>query len=209
MLLPFGFTPAQLVLELDSECIDGALLGLVDFPVLGLALLLQLRGRAFVRVAGMPALVAALLFVECFALIGVLLLKSVIFSLLTRRQLTERPPRPIEHIAVVAPPAFIAALASESAAHSIFIEDGNVIVPPTRHYKDAEIRQLLATRGVDGVFVVSVTGDTGLRQRYASTIFSGNYSGTSLGNAVLTGNPPLQSSKWSQATTDDEWLARR
>src|SRR5262249_30088538 len=90
----------------------------------------------------------------------------------------DRPARPIEHIALVAPPALVAALMAESQNHGILIEDGNVIVPPTRPYKDAEIRQLLTTRGVDGVLVVSVTGDTGVQERYAGTIFSGNYSGT-------------------------------
>jgi hypothetical protein len=100
----------------------------------------------------------------------------------------DRPARPVEHIAVVAPPALIAALAAESGKHGLLVEDGNVIVPPTRQYKDAEIRQLLTTRGIDGVLVVSVTGDTGVQQHYVGTIFSGNYSGTSSGNAVLTGN---------------------
>jgi len=52
------------------------------------------------------------------------------------------------------------ALATESGKRAFIIEDGNVIVPPTRPYKDAEIRRLLATRGIDGVLGVSVTGDT-------------------------------------------------
>src|SRR5712671_1293992 len=100
----------------------------------------------------------------------------------------DRPAHPVEHIAVVAPPALIAALTAEAPKHGLVVEDGNVIVPPTRPYKDAEIRQLLATRGVDGVLVVSVTGDSGVQQRYAGTIFSGNYSGTSSGNAMIVGN---------------------
>ena len=100
----------------------------------------------------------------------------------------DRPARGVEHIAVVAPPALVAALASESPKHGLIVEDGNVIVPPTRAYKDAEIRQLLATRGVDGVLVVSVTGDTGAQERYAGTILSGSYSGTSSGNAMVIGN---------------------
>jgi hypothetical protein len=82
----------------------------------------------------------------------------------------------------------VAALASESPRHGLIIDDGNVIVPPTRPYKDAEIRQLLTTRGVDGVLVVSLTGDTGVQERYAGTIFSGNYSGTSSVSAVRVGN---------------------
>jgi hypothetical protein len=100
----------------------------------------------------------------------------------------DRPARPVEHIAVVAPPALVAALASESAKHGLIVEDGNVIVPPTRAYKDAEVRQLLAARGIDGVLVVSVTGDSGVQQQYAGTIFSANYSGESSGHATVVGN---------------------
>jgi len=36
--------------------------------------------------------------------------------------------------------------------------------------------------------VVTVTGDSGVQQRYAGTIFSGNYSGTSSDNAMVVGN---------------------
>jgi hypothetical protein len=100
----------------------------------------------------------------------------------------ERPAHPIGHIAAVAPPALVVALASEAAKRGIVLEDGNAIVPPTRQYKDAEIRQLLAERGVDGVLVVTVTGDTGVKERYAGTIFSGNYAGTSSANAMVVGN---------------------
>jgi hypothetical protein len=53
--------------------------------------------------------------------------------------------------------------ASEAAKRGVVLEDGNVIVPPTRQYKDAEIRQLVTERGVDGVLVVTVTGDTGVQ----------------------------------------------
>jgi hypothetical protein len=88
----------------------------------------------------------------------------------------DRPARPIEHVAVVAPPALLAALATEAAKHGLVVEDSNVIVPPTRQYKDAEIRQLLKMQGIDGVLVVSVTGDTGVQERYAGTILSANYS---------------------------------
>jgi hypothetical protein len=100
----------------------------------------------------------------------------------------ERPAHPIAHIAAVAPPALVAALAGEAAKRGVLLEDGNVIVPPTRQYKDAEIRQLLAERGIDGVLVVTVTGDTGVQERYAGTIMSGSYSGTSSGNAMVVGN---------------------
>jgi hypothetical protein len=99
----------------------------------------------------------------------------------------ERPARLVEHIAVVAPPALIPALAVESPKYGLVVDDGNVIVPPTRAYKDAEIRQLLGARGVDGVLVVSVTGDTGVQHQYAGTIFSANYSGDSSSHAMIVG----------------------
>ena len=99
----------------------------------------------------------------------------------------ERPAHPIGHIAAVAPPALVAALASEAAKRGILLEDGNVIVPPTRQYKDTEIRQLLAERGIDGVLVVTVTGDTGVQERYAGTIMSGSYSGSSSGQCDGSG----------------------
>jgi hypothetical protein len=66
----------------------------------------------------------------------------------------ERRAGAIEHVAVVAPPALVVALATESLKYGLIAEDGNVIVPPARQYKDAEIWQLLAMRGVDGVLVV-------------------------------------------------------
>jgi hypothetical protein len=100
----------------------------------------------------------------------------------------ERPAHPIEHIAAVAPPALVAALANEAAKRGIVLEDGNAIVPPTRQYKDVEIRQFLAERSVNGVLVVTITGDTGVQERYAGTIFSGSYSGNSSGNAMVVGN---------------------
>jgi len=98
------------------------------------------------------------------------------------------PSHPIQRIAVVAPPALVVALASEAPKRGTFVEDGNAIVPPTRQYTDAEIRQILGARGIDGVLVVTVTGDTGARAQYAGTIFSGNYSGTSSANATVIGN---------------------
>jgi hypothetical protein len=98
----------------------------------------------------------------------------------------------VMHIAVVAPPALVAALASESGKHGLVIEDGNAIVPPTRPYKDAENRHLLSARGIDGVLVVSVTGDTGVQKRYAGTI--SNHSGTSSGSTMVDGSNTISGS---------------
>jgi hypothetical protein len=131
--------------------------------------------------------VGALLFATGGAACALLLAACVTTSMQGYADL-ERPAHPVEHIAAVAPSALVTALASEAAKRGIILEDGNAIVPPTRQYKDAEIRQLLAERGVDGVLVVTVTGDTGVQERYAGTIFSGNYAGTSSANAMIVGN---------------------
>jgi hypothetical protein len=39
---------------------------------------------------------------------------------------------------------------------------------------EAEIRKAMAARGVDGVLVITLTGDTGAQQQYAGTITTGN-----------------------------------
>jgi hypothetical protein len=98
------------------------------------------------------------------------------------------PTHPIQHIAAIAPPALIPALANEASKRGVVLEDANVILPPTRQYNETEIRQAMAAHGVDGVLVVNVTGDTGVQQRYAGTIANTSYSGTSSGNAMVMGN---------------------
>jgi len=98
------------------------------------------------------------------------------------------PAHPIQHIAVIAPPALISALANQASKHGITLEDANVILPPTRQYDEAQIRQAMAAHGIDGVLVVNVTGDTGVQSRYAGTIANTSYSGTSSGNAMVMGN---------------------
>jgi hypothetical protein len=100
----------------------------------------------------------------------------------------EPPPHPLQHIAVFAPPALLPALASEASKRGVLLEDARVILPPTRQYNEAEVRQAMAARGVDGVLVVNVTGDTGVQQQYAGTIANTSYSGNSSGNAMIVGN---------------------
>jgi hypothetical protein len=56
----------------------------------------------------------------------------------------ERRACAIEHVAVVAPPALVAALATESLKYGLIAKDGNVIVPPARQYKDAESCEAIA-----------------------------------------------------------------
>jgi hypothetical protein len=98
------------------------------------------------------------------------------------------PTHPIQRIAAIAPPALIAALAKEASKRGVVLEDANVILPPTRQYNEAEVRQAMVARGIDGVLVVNVTGDTGVQQQYAGTIANTTYSGTSSGSAMVVGN---------------------
>ena len=98
------------------------------------------------------------------------------------------PPHSIQHIAVLAPPAAIPALAEEARKIGVLLEDANVILPPTRQYSEGEVRAAMAARGVDGVLVVTVNGDSGVQQRYAGTISNTNYNGTSTSNAMVMGN---------------------
>lgn len=95
------------------------------------------------------------------------------------------PPSPIQHIAAIAPPALIPALAKEASKRGVVLEDANVILPRTRQYNEKEVRGAMAAHGVDGVLVVKVTGDTGVQQQYAGTIANTSYSGTSSGNALI------------------------
>jgi hypothetical protein len=98
------------------------------------------------------------------------------------------PASPIQHIAAIAPPALVPALAREASKRGVVVEDANVILPPTRQYNETEVRQAMAAHGIDGVLVVNVTGDTGVQQQYAGTIADTSYSGTSSGNATVMGN---------------------
>ncbi|MGO4871298.1 MAG: hypothetical protein ACLPGW_11915 [Roseiarcus sp.] len=97
------------------------------------------------------------------------------------------PSHPVSHVAVliIAPPplseSFQTNLAIEASKRGVTIEDASAIFPPTRQYSDAEIKQDLKARGVDGLLVINV-GDSGVVREYAGTMFSGNYSGTATVN---------------------------
>jgi hypothetical protein len=82
----------------------------------------------------------------------------------------------IQHIAAFAGPALLPALASEAKNKGVLLEDALSFLPPTRQYTEAEIRQAMSARGVDGVLVITLTGDTGAQQQYAGTITTGNAS---------------------------------
>jgi hypothetical protein len=98
------------------------------------------------------------------------------------------PAHSIQRIAAIAPPALISALSSEASRRGVVLEDANVILPPTRQYNEAEVRQAMVAHGIDGVLVVNVTGDSGVQQQYAGTIANTSYSGTSSGSAMVVGN---------------------
>jgi hypothetical protein len=100
----------------------------------------------------------------------------------------EPPAHPIQRIAALAPPTLISALAGEATRRGVILEDANVILPPTRQYNEAEVRQAMVAHGIDGVLVVNVTGDTGVKQQYAGTVANTTYSGTSSGSAMVVGN---------------------
>jgi nucleoid-associated protein YgaU len=69
------------------------------------------------------------------------------------------------------------------------------------HRDETEIRQAMAARGIGGVLVVNVTGDTGVQQQYTGTIVDTSYTGTSSGNAMVMGNAIYGSGMSSGAAT--------
>ena len=87
------------------------------------------------------------------------------------------PSNGVQHLAfyVAAPgplaSSMQASIAEEAQKRKVFIEDALNILPPTRTYSDAEVRKLLAERGVDGVLTISVA-DSGVISQYAGTIFN-------------------------------------
>jgi hypothetical protein len=111
------------------------------------------------------------------------------------------PAAPLQHIAVIAPPALVSALSNEAAKRAILLEDANTILPPTRQYTEADVRKAMADHSVDGVLVVNVTGDTGVRQQYAGAIVNTDYSGVSSGNAMVVGNMIYGNGTYSGSAT--------
>jgi hypothetical protein len=98
--------------------------------------------------------------------------------------------RPIQHmVAYVAAPTPLAAsiqqsIAEQAQKRGILAEDAFNLLPPTRTYTDAEIRQILAQRNVDSVLVIQV-GDSGATKEYAGTIMTGQYTGTSSATGTI------------------------
>jgi hypothetical protein len=92
-------------------------------------------------------------------------------------------------VAYVAAPTPLAAsiqqsIAEQAQKRGILAEDAFNLLPPTRTYTDAEIRQILAQRNVDSVLVIQV-GDSGATKEYAGTIMTGQYTGTSSATGTI------------------------
>jgi hypothetical protein len=91
------------------------------------------------------------------------------------------PARPIQHIAAyVAAPTPLATsmqagIAEHARRHAVLAEDALTILPPTRHYTNAEVPKALAERGVAGVLLITVA-DSGVVSQYAGTILEAPYS---------------------------------
>jgi hypothetical protein len=68
----------------------------------------------------------------------------------------------------------------------VLLEDALSFLPPTRQYTEPEIRQAMAAHGIDGVLVITLTGDTGAQQQYAGTVTTGN--ATAVGTTMYGGN---------------------
>jgi len=101
------------------------------------------------------------------------------------------PSKEVQHLAAyVAAPAPLASsmqasIAEEARRRGILVEDALNILPPTRADTDADVRRILAERGVDGVLLMNVA-DSGVISQYAGTIFNSYYSGTASLNGTAT-----------------------
>jgi len=88
------------------------------------------------------------------------------------------PPRQLNRlVAYVAGPASVASnlqmnISGEARRRGLVADNALALFPPTRSYTDADIRQALATRGIDGVLIINV-GETSVPRQYAGTILRG------------------------------------
>jgi len=85
--------------------------------------------------------------------------------------------RPLRHIvAHVAGPVSVAneaqaSLTTEAGRHGVVLDNAYFLLPPTRAYSDAEIKRVLAGRGVDGVLLIRI-GRTAVIREYTGTLFA-------------------------------------
>lgn len=124
------------------------------------------------------------------------------------RQLPQHPVQRI--VAMVAAPGALASslqssIEREARRHGIFAEDALNVFPPTRIYRDAEIKAELARESIDAVLVLTV-GDTGIQREYAGTVFYGSSMATTnvMGTASTFGNMTNVS---VQGTTTGQMMA--
>jgi hypothetical protein len=88
------------------------------------------------------------------------------------------PPRQLNRlVAYVSGPAAVASnlqmnISGEARRRGLAADNALALFPPTRSYTDADIRQALAARGVDGVLIINV-GDASVPRQYAGTILQG------------------------------------
>jgi hypothetical protein len=86
------------------------------------------------------------------------------------------PQHPVQRIVVlVAAPGPLASnlqssIQQEARRHGVFAADALTVFPPTRTYRDAEVKAELAREGIDAVLIVTV-GDSGIQREYAGTVF--------------------------------------
>ncbi len=107
----------------------------------------------------------------------------------------ELPRQTVQRVAVyIAAPGPLASqlhssVQQEAATRGLSAQDMLAILPPTRTYSDAEMRQALVGSRVDAILVINV-GDTGVVREYAGTFLSASYSGSSnySGSAARTAN---------------------
>jgi len=103
----------------------------------------------------------------------------------------ELPAKPVQRIvALVTAPGPLASsiqasVVHEAAKRGVAAQDVLLLFPPTRTYADAEIRKDLGRQGVDGVLLINV-GDAGVIREYAGTVFSGQYSASSVGGGTVS-----------------------
>jgi hypothetical protein len=107
------------------------------------------------------------------------------------------PPRQVNRIvSYVSGPAPLASnvqvsISREARRRGLAADNALALFPPTRSYTDADILQVLAARGADGVLIINV-GEAGVPRQYAGTMFQGRSAASSAAAAAVAsvnGNP--------------------
>jgi hypothetical protein len=104
---------------------------------------------------------------------------------------SELASRPVSRlVAYVAGPGRLASsiqssINIEARKRGLLADNALNLLPPTRRYTDADIRQALADRGIDGVLIINV-GEASVPRQYAGTIFQGRSPVSSATMAAVT-----------------------